>query len=71
MAHCARPFNPTRLSAVGVFSEPQPNDEVKVHALITYSAPEQFTTLSARLAYDADHQKAGADYLNAKASEPI
>ena len=59
------------LGPVGVFAEPQPNDEVKVHALITYAAPEQFATLSARLAADAEHQKAGAEYLNAKASDPI
>lgn len=59
------------LGPVGFFTEPQPNGEVKVHALTVYSTPEQFTTLSARLATDTAHQKAGAEYLNAKASDPI
>ncbi|NBV20507.1 MAG: NIPSNAP family containing protein [Proteobacteria bacterium] len=59
------------LGPVGCFVELQPNDEVKVHALITYSSPEQFATLSARLAGDAAYQQAGAEYLNAKASDPV
>jgi hypothetical protein len=46
-------------------------DELKVVALITYSAPEQFATLAARLAADAEHQTAGAEYLNAKAADPV
>ena len=74
-AYLSRAFLPALkrlgLGAVGVFTEPQPNDEVKVHALITYSALDQFATLSTRLAADAQHQKAGADYLNAKSSDPI
>ncbi len=74
-AYLSRAFLPALkrlgLGPIGVFVEPQPNDEVKLHALIVYSAPDQFTTLSARLAADAEHQKAGAEYLNAKASDPI
>lgn len=74
-AYLSRAFLPALkrlgLGPVGFFVESQPNDDVKVHALIVYSAPEQFTMLSARLAADAGHQKAGADYLNAKASDPV
>jgi len=74
-AYLSRAFLPALkrlgLGPIGVFTEPQPNDEVKVHALIVYSSPEQFASLSARLAADAAHQKAGAEYLNAKASDPV
>ena len=59
------------LGPVGFFSEPQPNDELKIHALITYISPEQFTMLSARLAADAAHQQAGAEYLNAKPADAV
>lgn len=74
-AYLSRAFIPALkrfgLGPVGVFTEPMPNGELKVVALIVYSAPEQFATLSARLAADAEHQKAGAEYLNAKAADPI
>lgn len=74
-AYLSRAFLPAlkrfSLGPVGVFTEPQPNDEVKIHALIVYSSPEQFTTLSARLAADAEHQKAGSEYLAAKAGDPV
>ena len=74
-AYLSRAFIPAvkrlGLGPVGVFTEPMPNGDLKVVALIVYSAPEQFATLSARLATDAEHQKAGAEYLNAKAADPI
>jgi hypothetical protein len=74
-AYLSRAFLPAlkRLGVgpVGVFTESQPNGELKVFVLIVYSAPEQFATLASRLAGDAEHQQAGAEYLNAKAADPV
>jgi len=59
------------LGPVGVFSESPVQDDVSVYVLIVYSSCDQFATLSARLAGDAEHQKAGADYLAAVAADPV
>lgn len=63
----------TRLGAgpVGVFSEANGNEGLFVHVLTVFSSPDQIVTLPARLAADAEHQKAGAEYLAAPASDPV
>jgi len=63
----------TRLGAgpVGVFSEANGNDGLFVHVLTVFSSPDQIVSLPARLSADAEHQKAGAEYLAAPASDPV
>jgi hypothetical protein len=56
---------------VGVFSENTAPDKAAVYVLIVFKAAEQFATLSDRLAADPEHQKAGANYLNATAADPV
>lgn len=48
---------------VGVFTEIEPKEDPAVFVLIPYSSPEAFVTSSVRLAADAEHLKAGAEYL--------
>ncbi len=59
------------IGPVGVFTEPAGQDQVRVHVLIVHQTPESFTTLSSRLAADEEHQKTGADYLAARANDPV
>lgn len=56
---------------VGVFVEKLETGEVKVFMLIVHASAEQFATLSARLAADAEHRRAGAEYLAAVAADPV
>jgi hypothetical protein len=58
------------IGPVGVFIETN-KDKVKLFVLIVYQSAEQFAGLSARLAADEEHQKAGADYLAARAADPV
>ncbi len=55
---------------VGVFSEANGKDVLFVHVLTVFSSPDQIVSLPAHLAADAEHQKAGAEYLAAPASDP-
>ena len=59
------------IGPVGVFTEPVDPEKVAVYVLIVFSSAEQCVTLPARLAADAEHQKAGADYLAATAADPV
>ncbi len=56
---------------VGVFSEPSGAENLLVHVLTAFTAPEQIVSMPARLAVDAEYQKAAAEYLAAPASDPI
>jgi hypothetical protein len=56
---------------VGVFSEANGKDGLFVHVLTVFSSPDQIVSLPARLAADAGHQQADAEYLAAPASDPV
>ncbi len=61
--------------AVGVYVETQPADQqpkpLTYYVLVPYDSIEQWATTSAKLATDAEHQKAAASYLAAQATDPI
>jgi len=60
------------IGPVGVFTEKaDAGGPAVVHVLIVFRSPDQAATLSERLAADPEHQKAGADYLAAPASDPV
>jgi hypothetical protein len=59
------------IGPVGVFSETLPDGKLAVYVLIVLKAADEAATLSARLAADAEYQKAAADYLAAPASDPV
>jgi hypothetical protein len=73
--YLSKAFIPTmaRLGAgpVGVFSEANGGDALLVHVLTVYSSPDQFASVAAKLATDADYLKAAADFLAAPASDPV
>jgi hypothetical protein len=56
---------------VGAFVEKTGPDTVKVYVLIVHPSAESVATLSARLAADEEHQKAAADYLAVRATDPV
>jgi NIPSNAP len=58
------------IGPVGVFTEKVDAGPASVYVLIVFRTPDQAATLSDRLAADAEHQKAGADYLAATAADP-
>ncbi len=59
------------IGPVGVFVDKSNPKVLHVYVLIVYSSAEQVASLSSRLAGDEDYQKAGADYLTARASDPV
>jgi hypothetical protein len=60
------------IGPVGVFIEKGKDDEtLTVHVLIVHPSVDTVATLSARLAADEEHLKAGKDYLTAPASDPV
>jgi hypothetical protein len=59
------------IGPVGVFLEKGSDGQSKVYVLIVHHSAEQFASLGARLAADEEHRKAGSDYLNAPASDPV
>jgi hypothetical protein len=74
-AYLSKAFIPTLkgygIGPVGVFSEKVNADEVKVYVLVVHRSPEDFATLSARLAADEKYRKAAGDYYTASASDPV
>lgn len=56
---------------VGVFSEPDGQDNVSVHVLTVFSSPEQVAAMPALLAADAEYQKAAADFMAAPATDKV
>jgi len=59
------------IGPVGVFSEKPNEDKIAVYVLLVLKSADQSVTLPDRLAADAEHQKAGADYLAASAADPV
>ncbi|MEP6669871.1 MAG: NIPSNAP family protein [Chthoniobacter sp.] len=59
------------IGPVGVFTESVDPEKLAVYVLVVFSSAGQCVTLPARLAADAEHQKAGADYLAATAADPV
>jgi hypothetical protein len=59
------------IGPVGVFEEKGKDDQLKVIVLIVFQSADQLAGLSARLAADDEYQKAGAEYLAAKAADPV
>lgn len=59
------------IGPVGVFSEKGANDAVLVYVLTVLTSPAQISELRDRLAADDDYKKAAADYLGAKAADPV
>jgi hypothetical protein len=55
---------------VGVFTEIEPKDDPAVFVLIPYGSAEAFVASSTRLAADAAHLKAGAEYLETVKAKP-
>lgn len=58
------------IGPVGVFVDKGP-EQSRVYVLIVYASADQCTSLSARLADDAEYRKLAADYLAATASDPV
>ena len=59
------------IGPVGVFTESLPPDRAVVYVLMVLQSGDQIVSLSDKLAADAEYQKAGAPYLEAKATDPI
>ena len=59
------------IGPVGVFTEKADAGVAAVYVLIVFRSPDQAATLAQRLATDDAHQKAGAEYLAAPASDPV
>jgi hypothetical protein len=56
---------------VGVFAEPPEKELVRVDVLTVHKSADTIARLPAKLAADAEYQKAAADYLGAKAADPV
>ncbi|QEL20781.1 NIPSNAP family protein [Limnoglobus roseus] len=56
---------------VGVFAGPPEKDVLRVYVLAVHKTADTVATLPAKLAADAEYQKAAAGYLNAKPEEPV
>lgn len=56
---------------VGVFNEVPDRDEARVVVLIVHQGPATVVSCRERLAVDAEYVKAAAEYLGAKAADPV
>jgi hypothetical protein len=56
---------------VGVFNVMIGPESPTLHVLIVHKTLDTFATLGDRLAADAEYQRAGAEYLNAPATDPV
>jgi len=63
-------YNRMGIQPVGVFTELQDSVTNKIYVLIPCDSLEDFTAIPAKLAADADYQKAAAEFLNAPKSDP-
>jgi hypothetical protein len=59
------------IGPVGVFVDKADKDSLRVYLLIVHPSPDAVATLSAGLAADDDYRKAGAEYLDATAKDPV
>lgn len=64
-------LNRLGIGPVGVFHVMVGADSPSVYVLIPYRSLEDFATLGARLAADAEYQRAGAEFINCPASDPV
>jgi hypothetical protein len=62
--------NRAGVGPVGVFNVVAGPDSATVYVLLTYKSIESFLALPDRLRDDAEYQKAGAEFINAPASDP-
>ncbi len=63
-------LNRLGIQNVGTFREQTPSAQPKFYVLLTYSSLEQFQTVNAKLATDAQYLKDGAEYLGVEATGP-
>ncbi len=63
-------YNRLGIQPVGVFTELQDSATNKIYVLIPCDSVEIFAAIPAKLAADADYQKAAAEYLAAPKSNP-
>ncbi|MGA2029955.1 MAG: NIPSNAP family protein [Verrucomicrobiota bacterium] len=63
-------YNRIGSQPVGVFTELQDLATNHIYVLIPCDSPEDFAAIPAKLAADADYQKAAAEFLNAPKSNP-
>jgi len=63
-------YNRMGIQPVGVFTELQDSATNHIYVLIPCDSPEDFAAIPAKLAADADYQKAAAEFLNASNSNP-
>jgi hypothetical protein len=63
-------YNRMGIQPVGVFTELQDSATNEIYVLIPCDSVEIFAAIPARLAADADYQKAAAEYLSAPKSNP-
>jgi hypothetical protein len=63
-------FNRAGIAQVGVFSVMVGPDSPTMYVLLTHSSLESLTATPARLDADAEYQKAGAEFINAPATNP-
>ena len=63
-------YNRMGIQPVGVFTESQDSTTNHIYVLIPCDSPEDFAAIPAKLAADADYQKAAAEFLNAPKSNP-
>lgn len=59
------------IGPVGVFSDASVPEKIVTYVLIVHASADEIFTLPAKLAADAEHQKAGADYLAATPVDPV
>jgi hypothetical protein len=58
------------IASVGVFSLMSGPDSPTMYVLLTHKSIESFATANDRVRADSDYQKAGAEFINAAASDP-
>ncbi len=63
-------MNRLRIGPIGVFTPTAPSESPTVYVLIPYKSSEEFVTMSAQLGADAEYLKAGAEFINAPATDP-
>ena len=63
-------YNRMGIQPIGVFTELEDSPTNKIYVLIPYDSADAFAAVPAKLAADADYQKAAAGYLSVPKSDP-
>jgi hypothetical protein len=63
-------YNRMGIQPIGVFTELENSPTNKIYVLIPYDSPGVVATVPARLAADAEYQKAAADFMAVPKSDP-